>query len=188
MQKPLFIMFVGTPGSGKTTFARLLAKELGAVTLNSDAVRISMWGDLERVKAAHVDPNDRVQGNKLTFGALDYAAGQILAAGYSVVYDANANKVAERRTMAAIAVQNNGLAVVVRIKTPPALAVQRIIERPQSHDQRQHDAAKAHEIVESFSKAIEEPDATEHTVEISGEQAFEEQYAVFWTAVSEWMK
>lgn len=179
-------MFVGTPGSGKTTFARQLAKKLGAVTLNSDAVRISMWGDLESVKSAHLDPNDRLQGNKLTFGALDYAAGQILMAGYSVVYDANANKSLERRKMAAIATKNNALSVVIRLKTSPALAVQRIIDRPQSHDQRRHDEEKARQIVESFARAIEEPSDTEHVIEISGEQPFEEQYKTFEKGIAAW--
>lgn len=32
MHKPLLISFLGAPGSGKTTFARRLAEQIGAVT------------------------------------------------------------------------------------------------------------------------------------------------------------
>lgn len=176
---PLLVMFVGGPGSGKTTFSRLLAKELEAVALNSDAVRVSMWGTKGAVRAAHTDLTSRASNNTLTFGALNYVTRQILRAGHSVIYDANANKQEERMKLAAIALECDATSVVVRLRTPDDVAIQRIIERDDVYDQNRHDEAKAREIVESFRCAIVEPTHRENTIEISGEIIFEEQYRLF---------
>lgn len=63
-------MFVGVPGSGKTTFAKELAVQLGAVTFNSDAIRLSMWGSRDEIWKTHTDSKKRDYGNRLTFGAM----------------------------------------------------------------------------------------------------------------------
>ena len=179
LEKPFLVMFVGGPGSGKTTFARLLAKELKAVVLNSDAARMSMWGSKHEIKAAHANPTERTYGNQLTFGALDYTASQILEASYNVVYDANANKLGEREKLAAIATSHEATPIVVWLKTPTDVALSRITERQDTHDQMRHDEDKAREIVETFRLSIEEPGDNENVVEISGERPFEEQYHTF---------
>jgi predicted kinase len=182
--KPLLVSFVGVPGSGKTTFARQLAAELNAVTLNSDAIRVSMWGSREAVWATHKNPAERARGNKLTFGALDYAAGQVLAAGYSVVYDCNANKYAERSKMAKIALKYGAESILVYIKTPHELAIQRITRREEAHDAISQNPEKAQELVERFARAIELPIPSERVVEINGEVPFGEQYKLFQSALT----
>lgn len=179
MGKPLLVMFVGGPGSGKTTFSRLLADRLQAIVLNSDAARVSMWGSKDAVRRAHTDPSERSYGNRLTFGALDYAACQILLASHSVIYDANANKPDERTKLARIAYEYDAIPIVVRIKTDLDVAVQRIVDRVDQHDQNQHGKEHAAEIVEKFHRAIIEPTSDENSVEINGEADFENQYAQF---------
>lgn len=178
MKKPLLIMFVGVPGSGKTTFAKRLANKLNAVVLNSDAIRLSMWGSLEAIRKAHDNKEARALNKQLTFGAMDYAAGQILASGTSVVCDRNANGRQERQKMANIAIKNIATAVVVKIQTPKELAVERIITRRAADDSRQKDPEKAREIVERFATEIEEPLPDENVIQISGELSFEEQFTI----------
>lgn len=183
--KPLLVMFLGVPGSGKTTFAKQLREKLSAVVLNSDSIRLSMWGSQEAIWETHVNLEARALNNQLTFGAMDYAAGQVINAGYNVIYDCNANKYQERHKMATIAADNGGEAVVVYIKTPHEMAIRRITERQASHDSLQKNPEKAREIVERFAAAIEAPYETEFVIEISGEVPFEEQYQVFKQALDQ---
>lgn len=86
MAKPLIIVFVGFPGSGKTYFARRLAEQLPAVTFNSDALRVAMFGSIENVERIRQNDQSRLYDD--VFGAMNYATRQVLKAGYSVVFDA----------------------------------------------------------------------------------------------------
>lgn len=138
-----------------------------------------MWGSKEKVREMHTDPDDRAYGNQLTFGALDYAARQILMAGHSVIYDANANKPDERLKLAQIAHDQQAIPVVVRLRTPIDLAIRRIAEREDSHDQNKHGEDHAREVVRQFAEVIVEPDHSENVIEVSGEQSFDEQYQAF---------
>ncbi len=179
-RKPAIVMFVGIPGSGKTTFARQLAKKLDAVVLNSDSLRIWMWGSREAVPSSYRDgPEVKKHSNMLTFGAMNYAANQIVATGRSVVYDCNANHYYEREEKYRLAEEHGAVALTIRIKVPYEVSLERVQSREESHDQRQMSAEKAKEVLGRFVAEIEEPGANEHVIEIDGEQSFDEQYATF---------
>lgn len=189
MQRPLIVLFVGVPGSGKTTFAKKLAAELHAVTLASDSIRLAMWGSLEAIAASHTTEEERKQTNLLTFGAMNYAAEQIVAAGHSVVFDCIASRYAERAEKHEIAEKHGTLSIVVRMRVPRELSIKRIQERPASHDARRFDnSEKATEVVDKFQQELEEPEAPERYVEISGEAAFDEQFQVFMAGVDAYLK
>lgn len=178
---PLLIMFVGIPGSGKTTFARQLADKIGAVTLNSDAMRVGIWGSREAVNASRTTDEGRLANNEMTFGAMNYATEQILKAGGSVVYDCNANRISQRAEKHAIAARYGGRSIIIRIDTPYDVAIQRIQEREENDDQLRKTAENAKRLVDRIAADIEEPTSDEVVVRISGGVPFEEQYAAFQT-------
>lgn len=179
MDKPLIVMFVGVPGSGKTTFAKKLAEKVNAIVLSSDSMRIWMWGSLEAKQAAHDTLEKRKLGNQLTFGALNYATNQAVMAGYSVIYDCNANHITERQEKYDIAKAYGALPVVVRLRVPYETSLQRIQTREETHDARQFIGDKALQVLEQFTADIEEPSSNENVIEISGDIPFDEQYEIF---------
>lgn len=181
---PLLIMFVGIPGSGKTTFARQLAKRLDAVILSSDSIRIWMWGSRDAIPSSQHGIEEKRRANKLTFGAMNYAANQVLSTGRSVIYDCNANHISERQEKHDIAKKQDAVSVVIRIKVPYEVSLTRVQLREDTHDQRQMPLEKAQAVLKRFLDEIEEPTAKEKTIFIDGQQAFEQQIAEFQTQLT----
>lgn len=77
MNKPIFIMMVGLPGSGKSTIAQKLAEEYNANIHSSDAIREELSGDIN-----NQDIND------LVFRTLHNRIKEDLRNGTNCIYDA----------------------------------------------------------------------------------------------------
>ncbi len=177
MSEPLLIVFLGFPGSGKTYFSKQLAEELNAVTLNSDALRISMFGSLETIE--QIRANDRSRLYDDVFGAMDYAARQTLLAGHSVIYDAQQTKRENRRNIEKIAQESGAIPILAWIKTSRETALKRGQDREASDDSHQYTADKMEYLIDRFDSVTDLPEPTENTIEISGELTFGEQYSSF---------
>lgn len=177
MNRPLIIVFLGFPGSGKTYFSRRLAEKLQAVTLNSDAMRLAMFGSLEKIDEIRRADNARLYED--VFGAMDYAARQVLLAGHSVVYDAQQTKRENRRGIERIAADTGAIPVLVWIKTSREVALKRGQEREMRNDSHRYDAQKMIYLIDRFDSVTDLPESDENAVEISGEAPFEEQFEVF---------
>ncbi len=177
MTTPLLIIFIGFPGSGKTYFSTRLAEKLHAVTLNSDALRVSMFGSLEKIEEIRKSDNARLYDD--VFGAMDYAARQTLLAGHSVIYDAQQTKRENRRNIEKIAQESNAVPILVWIKTSKETALKRGQERESRADSHQYTAEKMEYLIDRFDSVTDLPETDENTIEISGEMAFDDQYSVF---------
>lgn len=178
MKSPLLIVFLGFPGSGKTYFSLQLAKKLHAVTLNSDALRVSMFGSLEKID--HIRHHgDRSRLYEDVFGAMDYAARQALLAGHSVIYDAQQTKRENRRGIEKIAAETGAIPLLIWMKTSREVALQRGQEREARDDSQQYDAEKMAYLIDRFDKVNDLPEPDENVIEISGEVPFQEQYEAF---------
>lgn len=177
MTKPLLVVFLGFPGSGKTYFSRQLAEKIHAVTLNSDALRLSMFGSLAIIERLRAADNSRLYTE--VFGAMDYATRQTLLAGHSVVYDAQQTKRENRRGIEKIAQETDAIPVLVWVKTSREVALKRGQEREAKGDSHQYTADKMAYLIDRFDKVTDLPESTENTIVISGEQSFEEQYMSF---------
>lgn len=166
MKTTLFTM-LGYPGSGKSYFARQLAEKIKTVRLNNDGMRSSIFEN----PTEHVN----LHNYSVVYGAIDYAAHEILRAGYSVIYDANVNHVSERNKNAQIAAEHGADAIVVWVKTSPEQAMQRVGTRDETADQFR----VTEETVAKHMQMLEEPAEDEKYVVIDGSLPFEEQYDSF---------
>ena len=183
MKQPLLVMFLGVPRSGKTYFATRLAKKIGGVRLNGDAMRLAIFGSLEAIEQTYHSEH-RQHVNTYTFGAIDYVVEQLLDSGVSVIYDAIHSKRAERREHEELANRYGVVPVVVVMKTPHHVALQRGQDRAPTASDRQFDKDRMREAIEHFSNTMEQPEPTEHVVEINGEDSFEVQYQSFISQVN----
>src|SRR4051812_39359450 len=91
--KPLLILLYGFPGAGKTFFARQLTEQLQAAHVHGDRIR----GELFET------PRYDKEENEVITQLMDYMTGEFLNAGLSVVYDVNAMRVSQRRTLRELA-------------------------------------------------------------------------------------
>lgn len=166
MSATLFTM-LGFPGSGKSHFAKQLATEISAVWLNNDGLRSSIFDDPTKPENLH--------NYKVVYGAMDYATNQALAAGYSVVYDANVNHTEERKKNAKIAETHDASAVTIWVKTPFKEAVRRAGSREVTAEQFRTNQ----ETINKHISLLEEPGADEKYIIIDGTASFREQLADF---------
>lgn len=173
--KPLLIMFLGYPGSGKSYFAKQLADKIHAVRLNGDSMRIALLGSVEAIEA---HPNKMLLNNQ-TFGAIDYAATQILKAGTSVVYDAHHNKRSIREDLEQLTARYNAVPIVVWVKTPHSVALVRGQTRPAAADSRTMSEQQMRESMERHMANFDEPTKDESVIVIDGTVDFTEQYKEF---------
>ena len=121
----------GLSGSGKSTFARRLAPELGAppgaVILRSDEIRKRQWG---RGARDPLPPEAYAEGQgERVYGQMMREAGLVLEAGRPVVLDATFQKPAERDSAEAAA-QGAGVAFTgYWLDAPPEVMAARIAAR-----------------------------------------------------------
>lgn len=177
-KKPLLVMFIGIPGSGKTYFATRLAEKIDAVRLNSDAMRISLFGSLDKIKEMYYS-DDRYQLNDYTFRSMKYATTQILKTKKSVVYEAIQRTSSDRKEMEDIALECGAIPILVWMKTDPEVALKRGVARLPTPEHRNFDEKTMREVIKHFSDGLDAPAEHELLIEISGEIPFEEQYDAF---------
>lgn len=178
MDYPLLVIFTGVPGSGKTYFATRLAERLGVVRLNSDAMRLAIFGSVEKMDELYHSPQKDIL-NSYTFGALDYVTKALLEGGSSVVFEAIQRTRADRRHMEQLADACGAKLVLVAMEIDEEVAVRRVQDRDAASDVRKFSEQKAHEVVRHFRESTEPFERTDYIVHIHGNIPFDAQYAQF---------
>ena len=177
MANARLFMMLGIPGSGKSYFSRGLAQKLGAVHLNSDAMRMAIFKSREVTDKIY-HSGDRHILNTYTFGSLNYASDSALQSGVDVIYDANNNTKKERFDTAQ-AMSANIRPIVVWVQTPQNVAVQRAHQRSETASERKLSAEEALNYIEKIAGEIELPAEDEVLITIDGTISFEDQYVSF---------
>ena len=156
MKKPALYLFVGYPGAGKTTAARLIQEESGAVHL---------WADHERMKLFGKPTHSHEESVEL-YEQLNAAADYLLAQGKSVIFDTNFNFLSDRDHLRAIAKRHGAQTYVIWITTPKSVAKQRAVHDKNLRNGYQVMMTNAQ--FEAIATKLEPPNKYEKAIKIDG--------------------
>ncbi len=156
MTKPKLYLFIGYPGAGKTTAAKIIAEATGAV---------HVWADAERHKLFKQPTHSQAESLEL-YDRLNRRAAELLAAGKSVVYDTNFNFYADRQKMRDIAARNGAETVLLWITLPKETAKRRAVNATDSRNGYQ--VGMTEEQFESIVAKLEPPGEHEEYIKING--------------------
>lgn len=130
VSRPVFIVIVGLPGTGKTFFVKRLTEHLPYIVLESDAIR----------KKLYPRPNYSPRESAALFRAIHYLIGELLQKGVSVILDATNLSEKNRRPLYRIAEGANARLILVRVEAPEAVVRQRLNARSQRPGSSKSDA------------------------------------------------
>lgn len=156
MKQQLYL-FVGYPGAGKTTIAKMIAKFTGAVHLWADFERHIMFG-----QATHSKEESRALYNRL-----NQVADELLSQGQSVIYDTNFNFRKDRDHMRKLAAKHGAKTVLIWVTTPREIAENRATKDSEGQDTRiwgNMDPAD----FKRMSNNLQRPDSDEQVIEVDG--------------------
>ncbi len=152
-------IFIGYPGSGKTTIAKIIADETGAKHI---------WADVERHKIFK-NPSHSTDESHNLYKQLNEATNYLLSQNKSVVFDTNFNHYADRIKLKKIADKNKAQTVIIWVNTPKKVAKYRsVLAKISRNLYKMHMSEKQFEDI--ISK-LEPPKKDELVIKIDGTDA-----------------
>ncbi len=131
VRRPALVILIGLPGSGKSHFARHLAKRYPAVILDSDALRSVLYES----------PHHTDQENARLFPAIQVLTRRLLDRGVPVLLDATNLKEANRKPSYRLAREAGARLVIVRVRAPFAVMRERLAKRDAARNPLDRSAA-----------------------------------------------
>jgi predicted kinase len=160
--KPTLYLFVGYPGAGKTTVARIITQLTGGVHLWADFERHVMF---DEVTHSHEE-------SKVLYSHLNRTANELLEQGRSVIFDTNFNFRSDRDRLRDIAAKHGADTVVIWVTTDRELAQKRATEESADQETRIWGNMPKRDF-DRLSDNLQQPDDDEAVVRIDGSQADE---------------
>ncbi len=157
MSNPKLYLFVGFPGSGKTTVANLIHEATGAEHLWADHERQQMFNDVSHSK----------QESEELYDFLNQKTENLLADGKDVIFDTNFNYAKDREHLRGIADKHGAQTIVIWMQTPLEVARERALHEHHS-DRNGYDQTMSPEDFERLINHVEPPTDNENFIIIDG--------------------
>ena len=129
--RPVLAVMAGLVGSGKTTMAKALSRQTGAIYISSDVTRKRLAG-IPETEHRIEEPSEGIYSaefNTKTYDAIFDQAREHLKCGYPVILDAAFLKRPERNRAVTIARELGADAFVVECRLSPELTQKRLLKR-----------------------------------------------------------
>jgi aminoglycoside phosphotransferase family enzyme/predicted kinase len=134
LPRPMLLMTMGLPASGKSSLARALAGRLGFVQISSDVVRKQLAG-LQPTERGDATVNEGLYApamTRRTYAALRRRAARWLRLGRSVVLDATYGRAVERARVRQLATRLGVPLTIFLCRTDEATIIARLAARNQN--------------------------------------------------------
>lgn len=165
LTKPTLFLLYGFPGAGKTYFARQLCESLHAVHVQGDRIRSELFEK----------PRYDKQENDVVNHLMEYMAEEFLGAGVSVVYDANAMRLGQRRLLRDLARKAKAQPILIWIQIDPESAFLRVSKRDRRKTDDRYATPFDRTAFDRFAGSMQNPQNEEDYIVISGKHTFNTQ-------------
>lgn len=168
LSRPLVIMVIGLPGSGKSFFARQFADMFGAPLVSTDFIRHAIFPD------SQYSPEEDALVHALSHNTLS----ELLKTHKTIVVDGGVNNRASRLAIDRLTAKQGYGKLTIWVQTDEPTSVARSIKRSKTRTTDALNTSMDQKTFERYHKQFGAPSPTENVVVISGKHTFATQARV----------
>ena len=162
LTKPTLFMLYGFPGAGKTHLARNLRETVQSAHVNADKIRYQLFEEPRY---------DRAE-NEIVDQLMEYMTEEFLDAGVSVIFDTNAIKKGQRRTLREIARKKKAQNVLVWLQIDPESAFTRVSGRDRRRLEDKVAQPMDKPLFDEVTSRMQNPGHDEDYIVLSGKHSY----------------
>lgn len=157
MSNPTLYLFIGAPGAGKTSLAKIIQNATGGVHL---------WADHERKTLFGTVTHSIEESNRL-YEHLNAETERLLGEGQTVIFDTNFNHYADREHLREIAKRKGAKVVLIWVTTPRDLSKERAVG-PTAQLRNGYFSLMTDKQFQAITAKLEQPRPDEKVIKIDG--------------------
>jgi predicted kinase len=164
VSRPQLFLLYGFPGSGKSFFSRQLSEVVSAARVSEERIRFELFEQPQYDKQEH----------ELIRHLMDYMAEELLSAGVSVIYDANANNLRERRALRDMARKHGADSILVWFQVDAETSYSRVKQRDKRRADDKYTPSLDRATFDKLLSQMQNPKDEDYIV-VSGKHTFNAQ-------------